>query len=71
MGRHDLVTQPTPKPTAKVLATWLAGGGGTLVLGVLTLVSDQISAETFWGGLTAAVLAGAAGYLQKSRRGEA
>lgn len=68
MGKHELATQSSWRPTAKVLATWVTGAGATACLGVITAVSSSIPAETFWGGLAVYVLAGAAGWIKKSRR---
>lgn len=68
MGRHELVEQHGLAPTAKVLAGWVTGGGATLVLAIVATASDAIPADTAWGGLVVAVLAGAASWLKKARR---
>lgn len=70
-GQHELVTQKSSLPTAKVLAGWVTGAGATAVLGVIAAVSNSVPADTFWGGLSVAVLAGAASWLKKSRRTDA
>lgn len=70
MGRHDAVTQPTSKPTAKVVAAGLGGLGGTILLGVLDWV-DAVDLPTFWDGLVATAVAAISGYVVKSKRSEA
>lgn len=67
MAKHALVNQRSLAPTAKVFAAWATGGGATLILGILAAVTDSVSANTFWGGLTAYVASGAAAYIKKSR----
>lgn len=68
LGQADHgVSQPSWRPTAKVLAGWVTGAGATTVLGVLAALTDAVSVETFWGSLGAAVLAGGASWLQKNR----
>lgn len=67
MPKHALVEQPSRLPTSKVLAGWVTGGGATLVLGLLAAVSDAVPADTFWGGLAAYVVTGAATYIKKAR----
>lgn len=71
MAKHELVSQPSRLPTAKVLAAWVTGGGATVVLGVLAAVSDAVPVDTFWGGLAAYIITGAAGYIKKARSTEA
>lgn len=67
MAKHELVNQPTAKPTAKVLAALTTGAGATLALGIISAASDAVPAGTFWGGLVAYVLTGAAGYIKRAR----
>ncbi len=67
MGQHRAVDQPTSRPTAKVLATWVTGSGATLVTAVLVAVSQNVDQEAFWGVLAASVATGAAGYLKRAR----
>lgn len=61
-----LVTQPTAKPTRKVLAAWLAGGGSTVVLAVVAALSDSLDGQTVGGAVVAAVSAGLAAYFKRS-----
>jgi hypothetical protein len=68
MGQHELVNQPTARPTAKVLATWLTGGGATVVLAVAAALTETVDSTTVVGALVTAVAAGLAGYVQKNRR---
>lgn len=68
MGKHELVSQNSLAPTAKVLAGWVTGAGATAVLGLLAAVSGSVPADTVWGGAAVAVLAGAASWLKRNRR---
>lgn len=70
MGKHELVMQESLAPTAKVLAGWITGAGATAVIGILAAVTDAVPADTFWGGLAAYVLTGAASWIKKNRRGK-
>lgn len=66
MGKHELVTQGSLAPTAKVLAGWVTGAGAVTVLGVIAAVSDAVPVDTFWGGLVAYALTGAASWVKKA-----
>lgn len=67
-GDHaEVVSQPSWRPTAKVLATWVTGAGATTVLGLLTVLSDTVDVQTFWGGLLVAGGTAVAGWLKKNR----
>lgn len=70
MAEHALVSQPSAKPTLKVLATWITGAGATFTLALVALLSDSVDSSTVWGGLLVGALSGAAGYLKKARVSE-
>lgn len=71
MGKHELVTQDSLAPTAKVLAGWVTGSGATIVLAILAAASDAVPANAFWGGLAVSILSGVAAYIKRSRRADA
>lgn len=66
MGKHELVAQNGLAPTAKVLAGWVTGAGAVTVLGVLAAISPAIPVDTFWGGLAAYAITGAASWIKKA-----
>lgn len=67
MSEQRLVNQRTRRPTAKVAAAWLTGGGATVVLALLAVATESVDSSTFWGGLVAYVATGAAAYVKRSR----
>lgn len=60
------ITQPTPRPTAKITAAGLAALAATIVLSVSDW-ADAFDLPTFWDTFLAGATAVAAGYLKKSR----
>lgn len=66
MAKHALVEQPTPAPTAKVLAAGLAGIAATAVLSFADLAS-VVDLPTFWDSALTFAAAFAAGYLKRER----
>ena len=66
MGRHELVSQRSLKPVAKVAAAWLAAGGSTAVLAGLAALTETVDGQTVLGAVVAGVAAGLAGYLKRA-----
>jgi hypothetical protein len=67
MSEKPLVTQPTPKPTNKVIAGALTGVGATVVLVALDALSSASFDGAWWGAAVATGAATLAAYLRKNR----
>lgn len=70
MAEHELVTQHSTRPTAKVLAGILSGGAGTAVIGILAAL-QTVDQSTFWGAVVAYGATTVAAYLKRSRVSDA
>lgn len=71
MAKHELVTQSSWRPTAKVAAVWATSAGAPIILAAIAAVSDAVDQQTFWGAAIVGAAASLAGWLKRARTSDA
>lgn len=69
-GKHELVEQPSWRPTAKVAAVWVTGAGAPVVLALVAALSDAVDSQTVWGATIVGAATALAGWLKRARASE-